>query len=99
MNEVYALFLSRGDDFTYSSDVLIGVFESRELAEKKYNEVYGDKIKRYNTLLIKSIKNKLSKKEEKEFNELSLIEWIRDSDYVIQKFNINEIMLLRGVIL
>lgn len=99
MNEVYALFLTRGDDFTYSSDVLIGVFESEELAEKKYNEMYGNKIKRYNTLLIKSIKNKLSKKEEKEFNELSLIEWIGDSDYFIQKLNINEIMLLRGVML
>ena len=97
MNEVYALFLTYGDDFTYSSDVLIGIFESEELATKKYNEVYGDKIKRYNTLLIKSIKNKLNKKEEKEFNELSLIEWIRDSDYFIQKLNINKIMLLRGI--
>lgn len=87
MADLYALFLCYGDDFTYNSEVLYGIFESEELAEEVFLTLY-DKIKRFNYL---RNKNKMTNQEEKELEKLYTLPYIHTDDYFIKKFTLNQL--------
>lgn len=91
MNEVYALFLIY-DMYLSTSETLLGVFETEELALQAYYEKIGYMVKRYNTL---RCKNNLTKKEQIEFEKLcsyNLKYGLSDMQYSIKKFKLNEII-------
>lgn len=87
MSDLYALFLCYGDDYTYNSEVVYGIFESEELAEEAFLTLY-DKIKRFNHL---RNKNKITNQEAKELEELYTLPYIHTDDYFIKKFTLNKL--------
>lgn len=87
---LYGIFQIVSDGYTYSTETLIGVFDSYENAFNTYWENCGKYIKRFGELRKKFEEGRLTNKEYKEFSLLTSKSFL-NSEFSIKEIKLNKL--------